>query len=164
MRSVVSGTLQFDTLFHVMLQHRTIRYFSACCLQMRADFKFFLVVIAVFFGSNSQRINIDIPSCPSVFIPKRLWFFRRFYWQNVFPRWPPFQFPDQRVKGIMRTSEEIDFRFRLKLKITLVESTYPSQRPECPSLSPHFLLALPITKQRLIVNGLTLGQISTILT
>ena len=50
------------------------------------------------------------------------------------------QFPDQRVKGIMRTSGEIDFRFRLKLKITLLESTYPSQRPECPSLSPHFLL------------------------
>ena len=45
-----------------------------------------------------------------------------------------------RVKGIMRISGEIDFRFRLKLKITLVESTYPSQRPECPSLSPHFLL------------------------
>ena len=42
----------------------------------------------------------------------------------------------------MRTSGEIDFRFRLKLKITLVESTYPSQRPECPSLSPHFLLEL----------------------
>ena len=40
----------------------------------------------------------------------------------------------------MRTSGEIDFRFRLKLKITLVESTYPSQRPQCPSLSPHFLL------------------------
>ena len=40
----------------------------------------------------------------------------------------------------MRTSGEIDFRFRLKLKMTLVESTYPSQRPECPSLSPHFLL------------------------
>ena len=52
------------------------------------------------------------------------------------------QFPDQRVKGIMRTSGETDFRFRLKLKITLVESTYPSQRPECPSLSPHFLLAV----------------------
>ena len=50
--------------------------------------------------------------------------------------------PDQRVKGIVRTSGEIDFRFRLKLKITLVESTYPSQRPECPSLSPHFLLFL----------------------
>ena len=45
-----------------------------------------------------------------------------------------------RGKGIMRTSGEIDFRFRLKLKITLVESIYPSQRPECPSLSPHFLL------------------------
>ena len=40
----------------------------------------------------------------------------------------------------MRTSGEIDFRFRLNLKITLVESTYPSQRPQCPSLSPHFLL------------------------
>ena len=55
---------------------------------------------------------------------------------------PPFQnqFPDQRVKGVMRTPGEIDFRFRLNLKITLVESTYPSQRPQCPSLSPHFLL------------------------
>ena len=42
----------------------------------------------------------------------------------------------------MQTSGEKDFRFRLKLKITLVESTYPSQRPECPSLSPHFLLIL----------------------
>ena len=41
----------------------------------------------------------------------------------------------------MRTSGEIDFRLRLKLKITLVESTYPSQRPECPSLSPHFFYA-----------------------
>ena len=55
---------------------------------------------------------------------------------------PPFQnqFPDQPVKGVMRTSGEIDFRFRLNLKITLVESTYPSQRPQCPSLSPYFLL------------------------
>ena len=44
------------------------------------------------------------------------------------------------MKGIMRTSGEIDFRFRLKLKITLVDSTYPSQRPQCPSLSHHFLL------------------------
>ena len=43
----------------------------------------------------------------------------------------------------MRTSGEIDFRFRLNLKITLVESTYPSQRPQCPSLSPHFLLTIP---------------------
>ena len=30
MRSVVSGTLQIETVFLVMLQHRTIRYFSAC--------------------------------------------------------------------------------------------------------------------------------------
>ena len=40
----------------------------------------------------------------------------------------------------MRTSGETDVRFRLKLKITSVESTYPSQRPDCPSLSPYFLL------------------------
>ena len=37
----------------------------------------------------------------------------------------------------MRTSEKTDFR---KLRITLVGSIYPGQRPECPSLSPHFLL------------------------
>ena len=33
---------------------------------------FFPVVIAVFFGSNSQRINNDIPSCP-----------QRFYFKEV---------------------------------------------------------------------------------
>ena len=38
----------------------------------------------------------------------------------------------------MRTSGKIDFRFCLKLYITLVRSTYSSQRPQCPSLSPHF--------------------------
>ena len=42
----------------------------------------------------------------------------------------------------MRTSGEIDFRFRPKLEITLLESTYPNQRTQCPSLSPHFLLTL----------------------
>ena len=35
-------------------------------------------------------------------------------------------------------------RTSLKLKITLVGSTYPGQRPEFPSLSPHFLLTLQI--------------------
>ena len=40
----------------------------------------------------------------------------------------------------MRISGEIDVRFRLKLKITSVESTYRSQRPHCSSLSPYFLL------------------------
>ena len=40
----------------------------------------------------------------------------------------------------IRISGEIDVRFRLKLKITSVESTYPSQRPHCLSLSPYFLL------------------------
>ena len=40
----------------------------------------------------------------------------------------------------MRTSEATDVHFRLKLKITRVESTYSSQRPDSPSLSPYFLL------------------------
>ena len=40
----------------------------------------------------------------------------------------------------MRTSGETGIRFHLKLKITSVESTYPSQRPDSPSLSPYFLL------------------------
>ena len=62
---------------------------------------------------------------------------------------------DQRVKGVMWTSREIDFRFSLNLKITLVESTYPSQRPQCPSLSPHFLLGtviLSFLKKNFAVN------------
>ena len=135
-----------------MLQYRTIRYFSACCLQIKAN-EFFLVFIAAFFGSNSRidshfgrfrkaRSALSVilaceglspfplavftlarnlsfefdPSlmfakirlfcsllfggqtliflhAPSVFISKtRLWFFKRFYWQNVIrPRRPPFQ-------------------------------------------------------------------------
>ena len=42
MRSVVSRSLQIETVFHVMLQHRTIRYFSACCLQIGANGKLIL--------------------------------------------------------------------------------------------------------------------------
>ena len=37
----------------------------------------------------------------------------------------------------MWTSRKTDFR---KLKINLVTMTYHSQRPQCPSLSPHVLL------------------------
>ena len=40
----------------------------------------------------------------------------------------------------MLTSGETDVHFRLKLKISQVESTYPSQLPDFPSLSPYFLL------------------------
>ena len=47
----------------------------------------------------------------------------------------------------MRTSGEIYVCFRLKLKITSVESTYPSQRPHCPSLSPYFLLVIYRSRQ-----------------
>ena len=42
-------------------------------------------------------------------------------------------------------SRKTDFR---KRKITLVASTYPGQRPQCPSLSPHVLL---------MANTITLG-------
>ena len=44
------------------------------------------------------------------------------------------------------TSRKTDFR---KRKITLVASTYPGQRPQCPSLSPHVLL---------MENTITLGN------
>ena len=44
----------------------------------------------------------------------------------------------------MRKSRKTDFR---KLKITLVALTYPGQRPQCPSLSPHVLSAEE-TRQR----------------
>ena len=36
----------------------------------------------------------------------------------------------------MRTSRETDF---LNYRIGIMGSTYPGQRPQCPSLSPHFL-------------------------
>ena len=123
-----------------MLQYRTIRlYFSACCLLMKAN-KPFLVVIAVFFYSNSRGTIVDISSCSQRFFLKRLWFFRRFYGtKRISKKTAPSKFPDQRVKGTMRTSGETDLSFPLKLTVTLVESTYPSQRPQCSSLSPHFL-------------------------
>ena len=44
----------------------------------------------------------------------------------------------------VRTSRETHFRFCLRLKITLEESTYPSRRPQCPSLSHHFLLPFDV--------------------
>ena len=42
----------------------------------------------------------------------------------------------------MRTSRKTDFR---KLKISLVTMTYHSQRPQCPSLSPHVLVIKLVT-------------------
>ena len=50
----------------------------------------------------------------------------------------------------MRTSRETDFR---KLKITLVSMTYPSQRPQCHSLSPHVLLVAIYVKLEVIVSN-----------
>ena len=52
----------------------------------------------------------------------------------------------------VRTSRETHFLFRLRLKITLEESTYPSRRPQCPSLSHHFLLVVKMKKKILILN------------
>ena len=71
MRSVVSGSLQIKTVFHAMLQHRTIRYFPAGCLQMKAN-KLFLVAIDVLFGLNIRRINIDMLSCSQRFYSKKV--------------------------------------------------------------------------------------------
>ena len=72
MRLEVSRSLQIETVFLIMLQYRTIRlYFSACCLLMKAN-KLFLVVLAVFFDLNSRRTNFDISSC-----------FQRFYSKEV---------------------------------------------------------------------------------
>ena len=79
------------------------------------------VVISVSFYSNSQGTNFDISS-----------FIQRFYSKEVVvvlalllakpistETVRPFEkFPEQPVKDIMRTSGEIDFRFRCKLKIT----------------------------------------------
>ena len=145
-------TTSNNTIRLCMLSTNESRLILSCCHRCFIWFKF------------SEEKNLTFLHAPSVLIPKRLWFFRRFYWQNVFPRWPPFQFPNQRLKGIMRTSGEIDFRFRLKRKITLVESTYPSQRPQCPSLSPHFLLSSRITsptKERLRTRGIDSGYFSS---
>ena len=56
------------------------------------------------------------------------------------------------VKGIIRETGEIDLRFLLRLNITLAESTYPNQHPQCPFLSRYFLLvtctyAVDLTQQ-----------------
>ena len=45
----------------------------------------------------------------------------------------------------MRTSRKTEFR---KLKITLVTMTYHSQRPQCPSVSPHVLLVYIVHSDR----------------
>ena len=70
MRSVVSGTLQIETVFHVVTtSNNTI---LLCMLSTNESRLILLVVIAVFFGSNSQRINIDILSCPLRFYSKEV--------------------------------------------------------------------------------------------
>ena len=51
----------------------------------------------------------------------------------------------------MRTSRKTEFCQKNEtsdgLKITFVDMAYPGQRPELPSLSPHFLLMLEHTKR-----------------
>ena len=88
MRSEVLGSLQIETVFYVMLQYR-LRHVCDTSLhvviQMKAS-KLFLVVIAVFFDSNTRGQTFIFLHAPSVFVPKRLRPFRRFYWRNVFPR------------------------------------------------------------------------------
>ena len=85
--------------------------------------KFVLLFIAVFFDSYYQGKNFHITSIQYFYskqvVVLQALLLTKMY--NMFPRRPPFQNPltGQWVKaGIMLTSEEIDFRFHLKLKIT----------------------------------------------
>ena len=81
MRSEVLGSLQIETVFYVMLQYRMQHVCDTSLhvvIQMKAS-KLFLVVIAVFFDSNTRGQTFIFLHAPSVFVPKRLWPFRRFY-------------------------------------------------------------------------------------
>ena len=107
----------------------TVRYFSARCLHIKhinsclLSLLFSLVQIL----GGQTLIFRHAPACLSqrgcsslgASVKKRI------STQNTFSK-----FPDERVKNTMRTAGEIDFCFCPKLKITLVESTYPSQRPK----------------------------------
>lgn len=76
-----------------------------------------------------------------VFIPKRLWFLRRFNWQNVFPRRPPYQNSlNNGEKVSCGPLGETDFRFRLKLKYNFSGIDVSQSTPSMSLSSPHFLL------------------------
>ena len=77
----VSGSLRIETVFHVMLQYRTIciRYFFACCSSNESKKKSFLLS-SLFPLIQILREQTMIFLCaPSIFILKRLWFFKCFY-------------------------------------------------------------------------------------
>ena len=154
LRLEVLGWLQIEAVFdHVTISNNNDTSLHVV-IQMKAN-KLFLDVIAVFFRFiqflGGQTI-FNISSTMQPFHYKEVvelitfdhFSSRASTADKTCSHRPPFQnqFPDQRVKGVMRMSGGIDFRFRLNLKITLVESTYPSQRPQCPSLSPRFLLLI----------------------
>ena len=76
-----------------------------------------LLLLLLFSSIQILRGQTLIFLQPSVFIPDRLWFFRRFYWQNVFPQRLPFQNSlINGLKGIMRRFGEIDLFFQSKTK------------------------------------------------
>ena len=89
-------------------------------IQTKTNIKLFLVVTIVFFDSNSQRINFDIfvihatflfqSGCGSLGASAEK--------NPISTQTTLSKFPDERVKSIMWTSDKIDFRLRLKLKIT----------------------------------------------
>ena len=60
-RLEVSGSLQLETVFHVIYVFKIEKYDTSLhvVIQMEAN-KFFLVVIADFFDSNFQGKNFDI--------------------------------------------------------------------------------------------------------
>lgn len=70
--------------------------------------------------------------------PNIIFFFRCFSWQNEFSHRPPFQnFLINRWKVYF---VELQVDLFPSLKISIGESTYPSQYPQYSSLSQHFLL------------------------
>ena len=74
-----------NTILLCMLSTNESKLILSCCHRCFLWFK---------FSENKHWHSF----MPPVFLFQRLWFFRRFYWRNVFPRWPPFQLPDQWVE------------------------------------------------------------------
>ena len=142
------GWLQIETVFdHVNIEQYDTSLHVV--IQMKAN-KLFLDVIAVFFRFiqflGGQTI-FDISSTQPFYYKEvvELITFDHFSSRastanKTCSHRPTFQnqFPDQRVKGVMRTSGGIDFRFRLNLKtfsgIDISQPT-PSMSLSVPSFS-----------------------------
>ena len=95
---------------------------------MKAN-KLFFVVIAVFFDSNSKVRNFDISSTLAFLFQRELMQSIIFLKALLLTKFQGQRIGIERYHTRCGLQGKKDFLFRLKLKITLVESTYPSQRP-----------------------------------